>query len=112
MAHIVTILDRYDVVLIQEVKDKSQRSITQLVQRLNDDTDHHWAMVKSGRLGSGSRYKEQYVFLYKTEKASVPNTYQIPENEFYAREPFCIEHDCRLEASWHPGCSKLNLVLK
>ena len=89
--HIVTILHRYDVVLIQEVRDKSQESITQLLQRLNDDTGDEWAMIKSDRLGTGSRYKEQYVFFYKSQAVSVSNTYQIPENEFYAREPFCIE---------------------
>ena len=47
--HIVTILHRYDVVLIQEVRDKSQESITQLLQRLNDDIGDEWAMIKSDR---------------------------------------------------------------
>ena len=89
--HIVTILNRYDVVLIQEVKDSSQTAIAQLLRRLNDLTGDDWEMLESERLGSGRSYKEQYVFFYRTEKARVLYTYQIPENEIYAREPFCIE---------------------
>ena len=87
------ILERYDVVLIQEVKDKGQTSISKLWRLLNTTTGEDWGMVKSGRLGKSSRYKEQYVFFYRLQVARLAGSYQVPESRLYAREPFSVQLD-------------------
>ncbi|RUS70755.1 hypothetical protein EGW08_021487 [Elysia chlorotica] len=89
--NIVKIISRYDVILIQEVRDKSGSSISKLWQSLNE-TGSPYGLVHSERLGRTS-YKEQYVFFYHADKAELTGKRQFDDNrqDVYEREPFTIE---------------------
>ena len=87
---IVDIVNRYDIVLIQEVRDKSGAAINTLWSQLNS-TDN-WGMVKSERLGRSQRYKEQYVFFYRTGRIISVGSYQDEDPfDIYEREPFSVQ---------------------
>ena len=88
--HIVDILTRYDVILVQEVRDKSGTSLNDLWSLLNN-TASSWGMVSSSRIGRTS-YKEQYVFFYRTGKVTFLGSFQTPDApDIYEREPFSAE---------------------
>ena len=89
--HLVKILSRYDVVLIQEVRDKCGKSLRKLWQSLNE-TGNPYGFVESERLGRTS-YTEQYVFFYRIHKAELLGTlqYNDSKDDVFEREPFTIE---------------------
>ena len=92
---LVSIADRYDVLLIQEVRDKSGGAIAELLSLLNAATDDDFALVISDRLGR-SVSKEQYAFLYRPSKLSVVTSYHFddgaePTADFFEREPFIVQ---------------------
>ena len=67
--HIATIVVRYDILLIQEIRDKSGQSIEDLLELINQqDSGFTYEYIMSDRLGRSS-YKEQYAFLYRSERA-------------------------------------------
>ena len=71
---IAKILNRYDMVVIQEVRDLSGNSIDTLYDYVNDDSSNtrNYSKVVSNRLGSTSS-KEQYLYLYNTDKLELKN---------------------------------------
>jgi len=84
------ILIRYDIVLIQEIRDASDTSIHQLLAEVNSMGAGTWAMRLSERLGRTSS-KEQYAFFYKTSTVSVVNIYQWPDvGDVFEREPYIV----------------------
>ena len=64
---LVAILRRYDLVLIQEIRDQSGDAILQLLKALNTVQEEPYLLILSERLGRTSS-KEQYGFLYKPNK--------------------------------------------
>jgi len=83
-------LVRYDIVLIQEIRDSSNKAIYQLLNEVNSMGAGERKMVLSKRLGRSSS-KEQYAFFYKASEVSVRNIYQYPdENDVFEREPFIV----------------------
>jgi len=87
---IAQICERYDVVFIMETRDSSGTALNDLWTLLNKTDD--WGLVQSNPLGRSNTYKEQYVFFYRTEKAKVMSSYQVPDShDVYEREPFCVE---------------------
>ncbi|XP_053393073.1 deoxyribonuclease-1-like [Mercenaria mercenaria] len=61
---LVDIIMRYDIVLIQEIRDASGDAIEELLTKINDKSpENTFAMKLSPRLGRSSS-KEQYAFLY------------------------------------------------
>ena len=92
---LVSIADRYDVLLIQEIRDKSGGAIVELLDLINAYTDDDFAMVISDRLGR-TVSKEQYAFLYRPSKLSVVTSYHFddgvePTGDFFEREPFIVQ---------------------
>ncbi|MFO0005430.1 MAG: deoxyribonuclease I, partial [bacterium] len=75
---LVQIADRYDLVLIQEVRDKSGAAIVELLDLLNVYTDDDFAMVISDRLGRTTS-KEQYAYFYRQSKLSVIDSYHYDD---------------------------------
>ncbi|XP_053393070.1 deoxyribonuclease-1-like [Mercenaria mercenaria] len=62
---LVDIIMRYDIVLIQEIRDASGDAIEQLLDKINEKSpENTFAMKLSPRLGRSSS-KEQYAFLYR-----------------------------------------------
>ncbi|XP_070191522.1 deoxyribonuclease-1-like isoform X2 [Littorina saxatilis] len=80
------IIERYDVILVQEILDRSGESVRQLHRMLS----RTYEFVISDRLGRG-RYKEQYAFFYRTDRVSLLNFHQSTDREdAFEREPFSV----------------------
>ncbi|XP_076455591.1 deoxyribonuclease-1-like [Babylonia areolata] len=92
---LIKIISRYDLVVIQEVRDSSQTAIDKLVRQLNTiEADDPFDCVESERLGR-SNCKEQYVFLYRRRRLQVADTYQYDDgiddgSDVFQREPFAV----------------------
>ncbi|KAG8543399.1 hypothetical protein GDO81_011359 [Engystomops pustulosus] len=95
MGVLVKILSRCDISVIQEVRDSKGEAIPALVHELNRwHSGHRYQHVESKRLGRNS-YKEQYVFIYRSDTVKVMDWYQYVEDhpehpEAFAREPFAV----------------------
>ncbi|NXD62421.1 DNSL2 protein, partial [Eolophus roseicapillus] len=87
---IISILSRYDVVLVQEVRDSDLSAVTQLVEQLNSVSMFPYDYEISGPLGRDN-YKEMYLFIYRTDIVSVVDTYQYEDpQDVFSREPFIL----------------------
>ncbi|XP_068765084.1 uncharacterized protein [Struthio camelus] len=87
---LVEILSRYDVALVQEVRDSDLSAVTQLLEQLNSASMSPYAYEISGPLGR-ENYKEMYLFIYRTEVVSVVDTYQYEDpQDVFSREPFIL----------------------
>ncbi|NXP50743.1 DNSL2 protein, partial [Heliornis fulica] len=87
---IVSILRRYDVVLVQEVRDSDLSAVTQLMEQLNSVSTTPYDYEISGPLGRDN-YKEMYLFIYRTDVVSVVDTYQYEDpQDIFSREPFIL----------------------
>ncbi|KAM9222705.1 deoxyribonuclease-1-like 2 [Leptosomus discolor] len=87
---IVSILRRYDVVLVQEVRDSDLSAVTQLMELLNSVSTSPYDYEISGPLGRDN-YKEMYLFIYRTDVVSVVDTYQYEDpQDVFSREPFIL----------------------
>lgn len=94
--YIVQILNRYDIVLVQEVRDSHLTAVGKLLDRLNQDDPNAYQYVVSEPLGRSS-YKERYLFLFRPDQVSVLDSYQYDDgcepcgNDTFSREPAIIK---------------------
>ncbi|NWQ81302.1 DNSL2 protein, partial [Columbina picui] len=87
---IISILRRYDIVLVQEVRDADLSAVTQLMEQLNSVSASPYDYEISGPLGR-ENYKERYLFIYRTDVVSVVDTYQYEDpQDVFSREPFIL----------------------
>ncbi|XP_019843176.2 deoxyribonuclease-1 isoform X1 [Bos indicus] len=95
-SYIVRIVRRYDIVLIQEVRDSHLVAVGKLLDYLNQDDPNTYHYVVSEPLGRNS-YKERYLFLFRPNKVSVLDTYQYDDgcescgNDSFSREPAVVK---------------------
>ncbi|XP_048247810.1 deoxyribonuclease-1-like [Haliotis rufescens] len=90
MNNIKKIMLAYDVILIQEVRDKSGKSMQKLLTLLNSNSDVKFAYSASARLGRTSS-KEQYVYYYKTDKVKLIRTALYNDtSDLFEREPYSV----------------------
>lgn len=95
-SYIVKILRRYDIVLIQEVRDTHLVAVGKLLDELNRDVPDTYRYVVSDPLGRNS-YKEQYLFLYRPDQVSVLDSYYYDDgcepcgNDTFSREPTIVK---------------------
>ncbi len=92
---LVKILSRYDLVLIQEIRDSSETAILELLEELNESTHDPYAMQISDRLGRTSS-KEQYAFFYRPSQLSVRDAYHYDDSlgedgDTFEREPYVVQ---------------------
>ena len=89
MSYLVKIVRRYDLVAIQEVRNKDQTVIPKFVSLINSDGSSYDYIIGS-RLGRTSS-KEQYAIIYDIETIELdnpaPQDFPDPEDMFH-REPF------------------------
>lgn len=91
---ITKIVKRYDVILIQEVRDSDLSATQTLMNYVNKDSPQYKYIV-SEPLGA-STYKERYLFLYREALVSVVKSYTYddgPEEtgqDTFSREPFVV----------------------
>ena len=89
--HLVEILSRYDVVLVQEIKDVTNEAVYQLLDKLNQhDPNRSYELVMSPRLGRTSQ-KENYGFFYRPDKIEPIESYTYADkDDVFEREPFVV----------------------
>jgi endonuclease/exonuclease/phosphatase family metal-dependent hydrolase len=93
VGNIISILSRYDIILIQEIRDKKGEAIIKLLHYLNQSTGNSYNMVISERLGNSSS-KEQYAFFYKKDNVKIKNTYQYKDSlDDFEREPYSVSFE-------------------
>lgn len=84
------IIRTYDIVAVQEIRDKSQTALPQLVEVVNGN-ESRYSYVVSERLGRTTS-KEQYAYIYDSSRirlAGEPDTYPEPEGtDPFHREPY------------------------
>ncbi|KAG8006686.1 Deoxyribonuclease-1 [Nibea albiflora] len=85
---ISTIVHRYDIILIQEVRDSDLSATKRLMEHVNNH-------IVSEPLGRSS-YKERYLFLYREQTVSVVKSYTYDDGcescgtDTFSREPFVV----------------------
>ncbi|XP_015732921.1 deoxyribonuclease-1 [Coturnix japonica] len=93
---IVSILAQYDITLVQEVRDADLSSVKKLMAQLNSASLYPYSFLSSIPLGRNS-YKEQYVFIYRSDVVSVLESYYYDDGcepcgtDIFSREPFIVK---------------------
>nr|AAI15571.1 Deoxyribonuclease I [Mus musculus] len=94
--YFVKILSRYDIAVIQEVRDSHLVAVGKLLDELNRDKPDTYRYVVSEPLGRKS-YKEQYLFVYRPDQVSILDSYQYDDgcepcgNDTFSREPAIVK---------------------
>ncbi|XP_061605229.1 deoxyribonuclease-1 isoform X2 [Phyllopteryx taeniolatus] len=90
------IVHRYDILLIQEVRDNDLSATEKLMQHVNKGSPQfRYKHIVSEPLGRSS-YKERYLFLYREATASVGKNYTYDDgcepcgSDTFIREPFVV----------------------
>ncbi|XP_051023531.1 deoxyribonuclease-1 [Acomys russatus] len=95
VSYIVEILGRYDIIVVQEVRDTHLVAVGKLLDELNRDLPDSYHYVVSKPLGRSS-YKEQYLFVYRPDQVSVVDSYYYDDgcepcgNDTFSREPAIV----------------------
>ena len=90
-------VQHYDIIGIQEIRDRNGTALPALVELVNsgvDESGEHYAYdyVVSDRLGRSSS-KEQYAYIYNTKKVYVtsePWVYPDDEKDYFERAPYIV----------------------
>ncbi|XP_053171571.1 deoxyribonuclease-1-like [Scomber japonicus] len=96
---LVKIISRYDIIVILEVVDISGESVKTLMEALNkSNVEHHYTLKISSRLGR-TRYKEQFMFLYRDDMVDLVGSYQFDDKategeDVFARDPYILRFRC------------------
>ncbi|XP_042262610.1 deoxyribonuclease 1 like 4, tandem duplicate 1 [Thunnus maccoyii] len=96
---LVKIVSRYDIIVILEVVDASGDSVETFMTALNKaNPDHHYTLKISSRLGR-TRYKEQFMFLYRDDMVDLVGSYQFDDEategeDVFARDPYILRFRC------------------
>lgn len=96
---LVQIVSRYDIIVILEVVDITGESVRTFLHALNRaNGKHHYTLKISSRLGR-TRYKEQFMFLYRDNMVDLVGSYQFDDEEeeggdVFAREPYILRFRC------------------
>uniref|UniRef100_A0A3Q3X7S2 Deoxyribonuclease n=1 Tax=Mola mola TaxID=94237 RepID=A0A3Q3X7S2_MOLML len=96
---LVKIVSRYDIILILEVVDVSGESVKTFLDTLNkSNREHHYTLKISTRLGR-TRYKEQFMFLYRDNLVDLVGSYQFDDQvtkggDVFARDPYILRFRC------------------
>ncbi|CAG5968103.1 unnamed protein product, partial [Menidia menidia] len=109
MQTLARIISRCDVCLLQEVRDSKGTALPKLLEQIRlSDPAHAYKSVASARLGRTESYQEQYVFVYRSDTATLADTYQYPDDlpgdeDAFAREPSDPAHAYKSVASARLG---------
>lgn len=91
---LVKIITRYDVILVQEVRDVSQTAIYDLLDKVNQTSESTYNLILSDRLGRTTS-KEQYAYFYRPSSLTPLSNYHYddgdePDEDLFQREPFLV----------------------
>nr|BAD73858.1 deoxyribonuclease I [Triakis scyllium] len=92
---IVNLIQRYDIILIQEVRDADLSAVKILMNKLNSASAQAFSYITSVPLGHSS-YKERYLFVYRNSVVSVVDNYLYSDasntgQDTFNREPFLVK---------------------
>ncbi|XP_072237622.1 deoxyribonuclease 1 like 4, tandem duplicate 1 [Leuresthes tenuis] len=96
---LVKIVSRYDIIVILEVVDVSGESVKTFIDALNKSNRlHHYTLKISTRLGR-TRYKEQFMFLYRDDLVDLVGSHQFDDEvteggDVFARDPYILRFRC------------------
>ncbi|XP_048645205.1 deoxyribonuclease-1 isoform X1 [Marmota marmota marmota] len=113
-SYIVQILSRYDIALVQEVRDTYLTAVGKLLDELNRDAPDNYHYVVSEPLGRSS-YKEQYLFVYRPDQVSVLDSYYYDDgcepcgNDTFSREPAIVKFFSPYTPEPASACQVLNV---
>ena len=99
MSVLANITQRYDVMLVQEIRDINMLAIYQLLDLVNSNLPDGdmYDISLSERTGRSSS-KEQYCFFYRPSRVTVVSTHQFndTENDYFEREPYSVlfQYNC------------------
>ncbi|XP_054906142.1 deoxyribonuclease gamma-like [Poeciliopsis prolifica] len=97
---LVKIISRYDIIVILEVVDDTEESVTALMAALNKPRrKRHYTLRISSRLGR-TRYKEQFLFLYRDDMVELVGMYQSDDEKTKGqdntdRDPYILRFRCK-----------------
>ncbi|XP_036409139.1 deoxyribonuclease-1 [Megalops cyprinoides] len=101
---VVKIVHRYDIVLIQEVRDSDLSATKKLMQHVNKGSSPYvYQHIVSEPLGR-STYKERYLYLYREETVSVAKNFTFDDGcepcgtDTFNREPFVVMFSSKYSA--------------
>ena len=85
---LLRILDRYDLIFVQEIRDSEETAILELLDRLNKQSSKNYQIIVSERLGR-SASKEQYAYIFNVDKVA-PDQYYVHSDtkNVFEREPY------------------------
>ncbi|XP_016405902.1 deoxyribonuclease-1-like [Sinocyclocheilus rhinocerous] len=93
---ITKVVHRYDIVLIQEVRDSDLSATKKLMQSVNGGSSpYEYQYIVSEPLGRNT-YKERYLFIYRRQTVAVANSFQYDDGcescgtDTFNREPFVV----------------------
>ncbi|XP_047215488.1 deoxyribonuclease-1 [Girardinichthys multiradiatus] len=97
-----TVVHRYDIILIQEVRDSDLSATKKLMDHVNKGSSTY-SYIVSEPLGR-STYTERYLFLYRQASVSVVESYHFDDGcescgtDTFMREPFVVMFSSRYTA--------------
>ena len=84
---LVEVIQRYDLVLVQEVRDISGTAVEDLLKQLNTAASNKYSLFLSMRLGRTSS-KEQLAWFYRHDKINKVDAFQVLDpNDVWERPP-------------------------
>ena len=87
MDALARIVRHFDVVLVQEVRDRNEEVADRFLARINREADLPYAMIEGPRLGRTSS-KAQYVFYYRPSVLTFVDSFTVPDpDDRFEREP-------------------------
>ena len=91
VASLTQIMMRFDLVMIQEVRDSSEVAIVELLDELNALSPAPYALHLSARAGRTTS-KEQIAFLYRADKLNLLDSGETPDpDDRFERPPAWVE---------------------
>ena len=85
---ILSVISRYDIIFIQEIRDDKNKAIYELLAQLNAGSGKTYRALVSRRLGKGEM-KEQYAYFYDPTVVTATESYVFHDlMDDFSREPF------------------------
>jgi deoxyribonuclease-1-like protein len=106
---LVDIARRFDVLAIQELRDRSGETIAQFLSLINQDGSQFRAVISPSVGNLNSSYSEQLVYIYDSQQIELLGTPYVAEdpNNQMSRPPFVAHFRCRA----YPGEYAFSFVL-
>jgi endonuclease/exonuclease/phosphatase family metal-dependent hydrolase len=99
---LLKILSRYDMCLVMEIRDSSETAFPDLVSQLKEYSGKNYAYIVGPRVGRSSS-KEQYGFIYRTDRMFVHESWQYPDlADQFERPPFLVTFEL-IQPTSHSG---------